>query len=110
MVADGAATKSSRICGLSRKAFIIVACIVAVVIIAAAVGGGVGGSLAGKKSTSNTPAGGSTGLVTVFDMEMCVLTTIKAVLAPAQLHHCTPPPHLPHELHPQQLNAHQQRQ
>jgi hypothetical protein len=47
--------KSSRICGLRRRSFMIVCIVALVVVIAAAVGGGVGGSLANKSSSDESP-------------------------------------------------------
>lgn len=42
-----------RICGLSKKTFLIVLAIVLLVVVAAAVGGGVGGALASKNSNKS---------------------------------------------------------
>lgn len=42
-----------RICGLSRKTFLVVLAIVLLVVVAAAVGGGVGGALASEDSNKS---------------------------------------------------------
>ncbi|UKZ72938.1 hypothetical protein TrVFT333_000575 [Trichoderma virens FT-333] len=52
--ARAAKKAGNRICGLSRKMFLILV-IVAVVVLAAAIGGGVGGGLAAKKSNGDSP-------------------------------------------------------